>query len=137
MASILIVDDDPRISVLLKQLFKTKGYEAVSADSGRYALDLLKQNDFDLIITDLRMQHMNGMELLREVKALKPFIPVILVTAYASNETTIESVALGVFDYLSKPFKVDELLAAVERALATGKDKVRAAQRLTGGDAGQ
>ena len=132
MAKILIIDDDPRISVLLRHLLRLNGLESASAESGRQALVLLKQNAFDLIITDLRMQNMNGMELLREVQTLEPFIPVIMVTAYASDETAIESVNLGVFDYLPKPYKGDELIDAVKRALASDKNKKRAKDGYSG-----
>jgi DNA-binding NtrC family response regulator len=135
MANILIVDDDPRIPVLLKELLKSEGYESVLATNGMHALELIKQEAFDLIITDLRMPHMNGMELLREVKTLWPSIPVIMITAYASDKTAVESAKLGVFDYLAKPFKVEELIAAIDRALATGKDKTRAMDEYAGENA--
>jgi len=123
MASILIVDDDARIQNLLLQLLKTKHHDGATADGGVHALELLKQSAFDLVITDLRMPDMDGLELLRKVKSVQPQIPVILVTAYASNNTTIESVDLGVFDYLPKPFRVSELLSAVDRALEAARDK--------------
>ena len=132
MAKILIIDDDPRIPILLRHLLRLKGYESVSSESGKQALALIKQDTFDLIITDLRMQNINGMELLREVQTLEPFIPVIMVTAYASDETAIESVNLGVFDYLPKPYKGDELIDAVKRALAADKDKKRAKDGYSG-----
>ena len=132
MARILIVDDDPRINLILQQLLRIKGHEGVAAESGACALDLIKQGAFDVAITDLRMPHMNGLEFLREAKALKPSMPVILVTAYASNETAAESIKLGVFDYVSKPFKFDDLLATIERALTADKDKSRAIDGYTG-----
>ena len=132
MARILIVDDDQRITLILKQLLRIKGHEGVPAESGAIALDLMKQGAFDVVITDLRMPHMNGLEFLREAKALKPSMPVILVTAYASNETAVESIKLGVFDYVSKPFKFDDLLATIERALMADKDKSRATDGYTG-----
>lgn len=132
MAKILIVDDDPAIQSLIKHLLLTKGHESLAADSGAKALELIGQNMFDVIITDLRMRHMNGMELLRKVRVLVPSIPVILVTAYASIDTTIKAVDLGVFDYLAKPFKVDDLMGAVERALAAGEDKTSAADTYSG-----
>lgn len=132
MANILIVDDDPRIQTLLRQLLRTKGHEGVTAESGHDALEKLKVHPFDLVITDLRMPKMNGMQLLGQVKALYPEIPVIMVTAYASEDTTVEAVKLGVFDYLAKPFKIDELLGAIGRALSAGKAQSRASDGYAG-----
>lgn len=132
MSKILIVDDDPRIPFMLRHLLKIKGHEGVPAESGLKALDLIKQSVFDLVITDLRMPNMNGMEFLQKVKELNPSLPVILVTAFASKETTIESVKFGAFDYLSKPFKVDELMAIIGRALAADKGKTRAVDEYFG-----
>ena len=132
MANILIVDDDPRIQTLLQQLLRTKGHEGVTAESGHDALEKLKARPFDLVITDLRMPKMNGMQLLGQVKAFYPTLPVIMVTAYASEDTTVEAVQLGVFDYLAKPFKIDELLDAIGRALSVGKAQPRATDGYSG-----
>jgi DNA-binding NtrC family response regulator len=117
MSKILIVDDEARILLLLQSLLKANGHEAVTAKDGQSALDLVKKDEtFDLAITDLRMAPMDGMTVLREIKELRPAMPVILLTAYASVETAIEAMKCGAFDYLTKPFKVDELLATVSRA---------------------
>lgn len=132
MSKILIVDDDPAVKTLIERLMALKGHEWVAAESGKAALDIIDFEIFDLIITDLRMQNMDGMELLRKVRRLTPNIPVIMVTAYSSTDTTLAAVQLGVFDYLAKPFKVDDLNAAVEQALAAGKGKTRAADQYTG-----
>jgi DNA-binding NtrC family response regulator len=126
MAKILIVDDEARILLLLQSLLKANGYETVTAKDGLEALELIKKNTFDLIITDLRMSPMDGMSLFREVKTLFSAMPVILLTAYASVETAIEAMKLGAFDYLTKPFKVDELMATVKRALEAGKSATAA-----------
>jgi len=117
MAKILIVDDEARILLLLQSILRANGYEATTAKDGLEALEHVKKDTFDLIITDLRMAPMDGMTLFREVKTLFPALPVILLTAYASVETAIEAMKSGAFDYLTKPFKVDEMLAAVRRAI--------------------
>lgn len=132
MAKILIVDDDPSIQSILGKILKMKGHEGVAAESGMHALELIVQSPFDLVITDLRMPQMNGLEVLQKVKALKPGLPVIMVTAYASSETVGESIQLGVFDYLAKPFKVSELIETVERALAADNDHTRVTDGYTG-----
>lgn len=116
MTKILIVDDEARILLLLQSLLKANGYEAATAKDGLQALELLKRDTFDLVISDLRMAPMDGMTLFREIKTLFPALPVILLTAYASVETAIEAMKSGAFDYLTKPFKVDEMLATIRRA---------------------
>lgn len=114
---ILLVDDEPRILTLLHSLLRTEGLEAVSAKDGQSAIDLLKAQKFDLLITDIRMAPMDGMELFKAARAECPDIPVILLTAYGSVETAIEAMKHGAFDYLTKPFKVDELILRVRSAL--------------------
>ncbi len=116
MFKILVVDDEARILLLLQSLLKANGYAAATAKDGALALEMLKSDTYDLVISDLRMAPMDGMTLFREIKTLFPAMPVILLTAYASVETAIEAMKTGAFDYLTKPFKVDEMLATVKRA---------------------
>ena len=132
MAKILIVDDDPKILIVIQRLLEAKGHECVTAENGVKALELVKGDVFNLIITDMRMPNMDGLTLLRKLKKDEPFIPVILITAYASNETAIESVKRGVFDYVVKPFQTKDLLATVERALDTDKGHIRATDMYSG-----
>ncbi len=124
MAKILIVDDEARILLLLQSLLKANGYETVTAKDGNTALALVKKDAFDLVITDLRMAPMDGMTLFREIQTVHPTMPVILLTAYASVETAIDALKSGAFDYLSKPFKVDEMLATVKRAVEHVKSSI-------------
>ncbi|MDA3923569.1 MAG: sigma-54 dependent transcriptional regulator [Kiritimatiellae bacterium] len=117
MTKILIVDDEARILMLLQSLLKANNYEVLTAKSGEVALTRLKEDDtFDIVITDLRMSPMDGMTLFHEIKKIYPAIPVILLTAYASVETAIDAMKNGAFDYMTKPFKVDELIAILKRA---------------------
>ena len=116
MTKILIVDDEPRILLLMKSLMKANGFEVETAKDGPTALELVKGGGIKIVITDLRMTPMDGMMLFKEIRALDPSIPVILLTAYASVETAIEAMKSGIFDYLTKPFKVDEMLACLKRA---------------------
>ncbi len=122
MAKILIVDDEPGIQVMIKALLARAGHESVTADNGVKALEFVKTDTFDLIITDLRMPHMDGLNLIRELVALGSTIPVILVTGYASTESANEALKLGVSGYLAKPFNIKELLSTVEGALGAGKN---------------
>jgi DNA-binding NtrC family response regulator len=116
MLKILIVDDEPRILLLLQSLLKANGYAVETARDGNAALDIVRKGGIDIAVTDLRMAPMDGMSLFREIKAIAPAMPVILLTAYASVETAIEAMKSGIFDYLTKPFKVDDLIACLKRA---------------------
>ena len=127
MPKILIVDDEARILLLLQSLLKANGYDAVTAKDGNSALDAVKNGTFDLVISDLRMSPMDGLTLFKEIKSLQPELPVILLTAYASVETAIEALKNGAFDYLSKPFKVDEMLDTVKRAIESSRNAAAAA----------
>ena len=121
MTKILIVDDEPRILLLMKSLLKANGYEVETARDGAAALEVVRAGGADVVVTDLRMQPMDGLTLFKEIKALDEAIPVILLTAFASVETAIEAMKSGIFDYLTKPFKVDEMLACLKRA----EEKIR------------
>ena len=121
MARILLVDDEPSILSVLATLLKAEGYEVVPALGGEKARDFITSEEFDLMLSDIRMAPINGMELLRLVHNEKPQLPVIMLTAYGSVETAIEALKLGAFDYVTKPFKVDELLITVQRALEYSK----------------
>ena len=116
MTKILIVDDEPRILLLMKSLLKANGFEVETAKDGPAALEIVKGGEIQIVVTDLRMSPMDGMSLFKEIKAQDPSIPVILLTAYASVETAIEAMKSGIFDYLTKPFKVDEMIACLKRA---------------------
>ncbi len=118
MAKILIVDDESRILLLMQSLLKTNGYDVELARDGESALAIIRKGGIDIAVTDLRMQPMDGMTLFREIKAIAPTMPVILLTAYATVETAIEAMKSGVFDYLTKPFKVDDMIACLKRAEA-------------------
>ena len=121
MTKILIVDDEPRILLLMKSLLKTNGYEVETAKDGPSALEIVRAGGIQIVVTDLRMQPMDGMTLFREIQAIEPTMPVILLTAYASVETAIEAMKSGIFDYLTKPFKVNEMIACLKRA----EEKIR------------
>jgi len=116
MTKILAVDDEPRILLLLKSLLGANGYAVETAQNGTAALEKVRQGDVDIVVTDLRMSPIDGLQLFNEIHALKPELPVILLTAYASVETAIAAMKSGMFDYLTKPFRVDELLGCLKRA---------------------
>ncbi len=112
---ILIVDDEIDILELMQELFESKGYSAVSATNGLEALNIIKNQEPDLVLTDIRMPEMDGMQLLQIITKEHPTIPVIMVTAHGTIETAVEAMKLGAKDYILKPLRLDEILAKVER----------------------
>lgn len=117
MSRILLVDDEPSILSVLSTLLKAEGYEVVPIGDPSQALERLEKEDFDLLITDIRMTPITGMDLLRHAHEKKPTISVLIMTAFGSVDTAVEALKMGAFDYVTKPFKVDELLITVQRAL--------------------
>ncbi len=117
MPRVLLVDDEPSILSVLSTLLKAEGYDVAAALGGEKAQELLKDGAFDLMVSDIRMSPINGMDLLRQCHEDRPSMPVVMLTAYGSVETAIEALKLGAFDYVTKPFKVDELLITIQRAL--------------------
>ena len=135
MSKILIVDDEVRILMLIQTLLKGNGYETIAAKTGEEALGILAQGGIDVMITDLRMAPMDGLTLIKKVKETHAKLPMILLTAYASVETAIDAMKCGAFDYLTKPFKVDEMLATVKRAEAAAAEGGGAAKEADAGGA--
>jgi DNA-binding NtrC family response regulator len=117
MARILLVDDEPSILNVLSTLLKQEGHDAVPVRGGEKAQEIVRTEHFDLMISDIRMAPMDGMQLLKFARKEKPSLAVIMLTAYGSVETAVEAMKEGAYDYVTKPFKVDELLITVERAL--------------------
>jgi DNA-binding NtrC family response regulator len=117
MPRILLVDDEPSILSVLSTLLKGQGFETQPAMGGQKAMDLLKAESYDLMITDIRMQPIDGLQLMNYAKSMHPNMAVMVITAYGSVETAVEAMKIGAFDYVTKPFKVDELIITVQRAL--------------------
>ena len=117
MANLLIVDDEQGMRQLLTLVFARAGHQVRTAENGRRALELLREQSSDLIVSDVKMPDMSGIELLRAVRGLLPNVAVVLMTAFATVETAREAFKLGADDFIQKPFDVDELKLIVERAL--------------------
>jgi two-component system response regulator PilR (NtrC family) len=131
LARILVVDDERSMRDLLAIALRQAGYEVVQADGGEHAVEVLRTGDFDLVITDLRMRKVDGLGVLRAAREHSPGTVVLVVTAYASTETAVEAMKLGAYDYLTKPFKLDEIRLTVEKALERKRlqDENRALRR--------
>ena len=116
-ASILVVDDEPIVQDAVRWLLRSQGYDVDVARNGEEALSRIAQQEFDVVVSDIKMPGLNGLAVLERSRALKPNLVVILMTGYASLETAIEALRLGATDYLRKPFELDDLTLSVERAL--------------------
>jgi two-component system response regulator PilR (NtrC family) len=116
-ARLLVVDDERSMRELLSIVLRREGYDVTLAENGRAAIDQLERGRFDLLISDIKMPDMTGVDVLRAAKRIDPDILGIMITAFASADTAIEAMRLGAHDYLSKPFDVDELKMKVRNAL--------------------
>jgi two-component system response regulator HydG len=115
--TILVVDDDGAHRTMLRTLIGGWGYDITEADDGAAAIEKVKQTSFDLILMDVRMVKISGLEALEKIKAYNPAIPVIIMTAYSSVETAVKALKQGAHDYLTKPLDFDKLRLTIERAV--------------------
>ncbi|MGB9598983.1 MAG: sigma-54-dependent transcriptional regulator, partial [Myxococcota bacterium] len=116
MPKILFVDDDFEFTNMLSTFISMEGYEADSSNSPKNALNLIKNRDFDFVITDIRMPEMDGLKFLEESLSIKPELTVIVMSAYGTYETALEAVKRGAYDYIAKPFSPQELLLLLKKA---------------------
>ncbi len=114
--TILLVDDDKEFRKAMKKMFENSGYAAVIAADGNEALDALSNEDFDLVISDLRMPNLNGVELMEELRRRGLETPIVFLTAFGEVESYMDLMNLGAFEYLNKPVKSKEILEVVRRA---------------------
>jgi len=136
-AKILVIDDEVDMLMLLRMIIEDNtNYEVETTNSPTEGIKLLKEEDFDLVITDLKMPGMDGMELFDEFREIKPEIPVIIITAYGSPETASEALQRGVTDFIAKPFRKDSILFTMKRVLELAemrKENVELKKRLDEG----
>ncbi len=129
LGRVLVVDDKIEMAEMVADALRDEGFEVVALGSSRAALSSLREGHFDVLVTDLRMPEMDGLELLARALADDPDRPVLVMTAYGAIDTAIESIRRGAFHYLTKPFKNDELVLFVRRAIEQSKLR-READRL-------
>ena len=120
---ILIVEDEKSMREVLKMLLDGEGHEVTAASDGLEGLSFIEQDIFDLVITDMKMPKANGFEVLKRVKEITPETIVIMITAFGNTETAIEAMKLGAYDYISKPFNIDEIRLIVRKAIEKKKEK--------------
>ncbi len=132
--TILIADDDESMRRVIEYNLSNKGYRVLLASNGVEALNIFKSEDVDIVVTDIRMENIDGLELLKEIKKLKSNALVIMITAHGSVETAVKAMKLGAHDYITKPFDRDELQIVVEKALnlqSLMSENIRLRQELT------
>ncbi len=117
MQTILVVDDEPNYRVILEEILRDEGFEVFTANSGTEGLPIVQNTDLDLVISDMKMPGMDGIQFLENIKKINRRLPVILITAYAEVEMAVEAMRLGAFTYIAKPFSNEALLANVNKAL--------------------
>jgi DNA-binding NtrC family response regulator len=121
MTKILIVDDHENTRFTLSMILKKEGFKLSEADSGPSAIQLINQENFDIVITDLKMDKVDGFEILNHIKRVSPDTEVIVITAYASIDTAVRAMRLGAYDYISKPFQREEILLNINKVLEKRK----------------
>jgi two-component system response regulator PilR (NtrC family) len=114
---VLVVDDEESIREFLEIMLRKEGLDVTCAEDGQVALDTIKKKSFDLVISDLQMPNMTGLELLRQVKDQYPEMLFMMITAFGTTETAVEAMKLGAYDYITKPFKIDEVRINIANAL--------------------
>lgn len=124
-ARILCVDDEEVILSSFRKILVLDGYSVDTVETGQEALGLIQKHHYDFVFTDLKMPMMDGVEVTKSVKHLRPDIDVIIITGYASVETAVETMKYGAMDYVQKPFTEDELIAFVQKALIKRQDKIQ------------
>ena len=129
MRNILVVDDDYQMRVALSEALIKAGYEVRAAEDGRVAMESIKQRGCDLVITDVKMPYINGIDLLGRLKKAQCSLPVIVITAYGTVEHAVNAIKEGAFDYIQKPFDAETLYGIVERALGLDSGKIVCSSR--------
>ncbi len=130
---ILVVDDEAVVRESLTAWLRENGFSAYPVEDGPMALERVKAEDWDILMVDLIMPGMNGMEVLEEVKRLKPEIAVLIITAYPSIDTAVKAMKVGAYDYIVKPFNPEEVGLAVRKIIdyqAVVKENLRLRQKL-------
>ncbi len=115
-AKILVVDDEPDFQETVVKRLIDRGFEATGADDGYRCMEILEETDMDIVILDVKMPGMDGLEVLKRIKLKWPLVEVIMLTGHASVESGIQGMELGAFDYVMKPYKLEDLVQKIDHA---------------------
>jgi two-component system NtrC family response regulator len=121
MSTILVVDDEPNYLIVITELLQDEGFEVCTAQSGEEGISIIKKIAPDLVITDMQMPGIDGLELLSEVRGINKDLPVIIITAYGETEKLAAAMQEGAFCYMSKPFNNDDLIVNIRKAVELRK----------------
>ena len=121
MEKILIVDDEENILHSFNRVLSDKGYEVFTARSGAEAIQFASENEVNLVVLDINMPEMGGMEAFQKIKAVSPKVPIIMMTGFGSTEATIETMRMGAYDYITKPFDMNEIQMLIDKSLLQSK----------------
>ena len=122
--NVLVVDDDNHMRIALRESLVRAGYNVSIAEDGKQALNEITKHMYDLVITDVKMPHVSGIDLLKHIKDSSPFLPVILMTGYGTIQDAVQVIKEGAYDYIQKPFNTDTLYGVVKRALRVNSGKI-------------
>ncbi len=114
---ILVVDDDPEMCRLLSEVLRGEGFSVLTTEESLEASKILTKEEFDVLITDLKMKGLKGLDLLEEAKKMAPLTPVIIITAFGTIQSAIQAMKMGAYDYVTKPFQMEEIVLTVKKAL--------------------
>jgi len=126
----LVIDDEQIVLDSVSKILKDENYEVDVSLRGREGLNRAVQEEYDIILTDIRMPDIGGMKVLRDVKRAKPSVPVVIITGYASVKSAVQAMKLGAADYIEKPFTPDQLLKAVDSAINAAATQIPEVQDL-------
>ncbi|MFC1887280.1 response regulator [Candidatus Cloacimonadota bacterium] len=123
MSTILIVEDDKNLQVTLTHILQEEGFEVISTMWGSMALEEVKRGKADLVLLDIMLPGMNGMQVLERIRKIDRLLPVIMITGYGSAESAVKAIELGAYDYINKPFDYEKLTSKITKALRKSKRK--------------
>lgn len=127
---VLVIDDEQIVLDSVKKILTQENYEVTTSISSRKGLDLANQNDYDLVLSDIRMPEIGGMRVLRDIKRAKPTLPVVIITGYATVQSSVQAMKLGATDYIEKPFTPEELVKTANDAIEASSKQAPEEQRL-------
>ena len=125
MKTILIVEDDKNLQITLSHILKEEGYDVITTMWGSMAIEEVKKGIPDLVLLDIMLPGMNGMQVLEKVKKIEKSLPVIMITGYGSTESAIRAIELGAYDYINKPFDYEKLIFKISNAILKSRHKKR------------
>lgn len=118
---VLVVDDDPVVGSSIDRVLSGKGYAVITASNGEEALERLAREDYDVVYTDIRMPGMDGLEVARRIKATRPWLPVVIVTGYGTEQNEMQAIEMGTAGFLRKPLSPEVIEGSLDRAIASAQ----------------